>query len=349
LTKSAPGKLTGPSMADVGKLAKVSAQTVSRYFNGTGYVSKETKLRIAEAVKDLGYVPNRAARSLRTSKSNTVGVLLVGSLNFGASGVLQGIARAARDRGFSIVITQLDLNDDVEEGWEAEAIDALHHLLGSRVDGVIISSPIEGVERVLDGWTATVPIVVATESNLFTDAAKQSGHSFRACLLATKHMIGLGHTKILHVAGPTTRIEARERIAGYRSAMREAGLPELISYHAKGWTASSGYEAAQMCESDTFTAVVAANDEIALGFIHAMEERGLKAPVDYSVTGIDDMPEASHFSPPLTTVSLDFQAMGERIFAILEHKFNAVSEMDDWSMHLELKVRCSTAEFSLDN
>lgn len=333
-------------MSDVGRLANVSAQTVSRYFNGTGYVSKETKLRIAEAVKDLGYVPNRAARSLRTSKSNTVGVLLVGALNYGASGVLRGIARAARERGVSIVITQLDLNDDVEDGWEAEAIDALHHLLGSRIDGVIISSPIAGVERVLEGWTASVPIIVATEATLFGDSKKETGHSFRACLLATRHMIELGHTNILHIAGPTTRIEARERIAGYRSAMVKAGLPEQISYDAKGWTASSGYEAGQLCGVGTFSAVVAANDEIALGFIHAMEERGLKAPTDFSITGIDDMPEASHFSPPLTTVALDFQAMGERIFVALENKFHSDLEKDEWSMNVDLKVRGSTAKYS---
>jgi DNA-binding LacI/PurR family transcriptional regulator len=302
-----------PSMADVGRVANVSAQTVSRYFTGVGYVSDATRARITAAVEELGYIPNRTARNLRAERTDSIGVLLVGALNFGSSNVLRGIGRGARSENISVVITQLDLEDQVAEGWETAALTALEHFLAIGVDGIILSSAIPGVERVLEGWSARTAVVTVAEAPGH-ESDPRASDSYRAAYEACRHLISLGHREIAHIAGPPTRVEAHKRERGYADAMTEAGLQPLLIAHALDWGADSGFRAGLQCDPGAFSAVVAANDEIALGFMHALEARGLRAPHDYSIVGIDDMAEAVHFSPPLTTMRLDFLALGEATY-----------------------------------
>jgi DNA-binding LacI/PurR family transcriptional regulator len=156
------GRPPRPSMVDVGRAANVSAQTVSRYFTGSGYVSKEARLRIAGAIDALGYVPSRAARSLRATRTDTIGVLTVGAFNYGSSGVLTGIGRAAHGAHVSVNIAQLDLPDAASTGWEAEAQRSLAQFESMRVDGLILSSPVPGFEQHLEGWHAASPGVVVS-------------------------------------------------------------------------------------------------------------------------------------------------------------------------------------------
>ncbi len=301
-------------MVDVGRVANVSAQTVSRYFTGTGYVSDAARTRIALAIEQLGYVHNRAARNFRAQRTDSIGVLAIGALNYGSSGILTGIGHAARAADVTVMIAQLDIPDDAEAGWEDEARRALHHFLSAGVDGVILSSPVPGVESLLHGWTANTPVIGASELQRLAGAPAAT-HSWSAALQATQHLLDLGHTRVLHVAGPKTRNEARERERGYLDAMARAGLEPLVVDISADWSSQSGHDAGHACDPQRFTAVFAANDEIALGFMSAMESRGLHAPVDYSIVGVDDMPTTAYFSPPLTTMHLDFAALGAAVFA----------------------------------
>lgn len=328
-------------MADVAALAKVSTQTVSRFFTGTGYVRAETRERIAEAIAELGYVPNQSARNLRNRQSNTVGVLAMGALNFGSSAVLTGLGAAAREAGVTLMIAQLDLGFEAKD-WEPEARRALDRFLSVPVDGVVLSTPVQGIEKLLHGWSDTMPVL--TVSELPPSAEGSAGaHSRAAGWEATRYLLGLGHTAIVHIAGPETRNEATEREAGYREAMVAAGLEPTVVPGALDWSSVPGFDAGSGIDLESFTAVFAANDEIALGFMSAMEARGRKAPSDYSIVGVDDMPSAAYFSPPLTTMRLDFRALGYSTFTMLHHQIQTGEHANHYTVEPELVVRESTA------
>ncbi|MFF2315196.1 LacI family DNA-binding transcriptional regulator [Arthrobacter sp. NPDC058097] len=332
---------TRPSMADVGRLANVSTQTVSRYFTGVGYVRAETRERIAAAIEELGYVPNQSARALRTSKTNSVGVLTMGAFNYGSSSVLTGLGFAAREANVTLTIAALNLDFEAKN-WEAEARRALAHFKSIQVDGVVVSTPLPGVEKLLAHWDQATPLITVSELPS-SDEGSAGTHSHAAGWQATRHLIELGHRDILHVAGPSTRNEAHERARGYRDAMESAGLSPQVLNVAKDWSSVAGYRAGESADPRTFTAAFAANDELALGFMSAMEKRGLRAPRDFSIVGVDDMPAAAYFSPPLTTMRLDFQALGIATFKMLHHQIATGEAAEHYTVEPELVIRESTS------
>jgi len=330
-----------PSMADVGRLANVSTQTVSRYFTGVGYVRTETRERIATAIEQLGYIPNLSARSLRTQRSNTVGVLSMGALNYGGAAVLTGLGAAAREADVMLMISQLDLDFEAKN-WESEARRALDHFLSVQVDGVVLSAPIPDVDLLLTGWNRATPVITVSERP-WSEEGSAGAHSHAAALGATRYLIELGHRRIVHIAGPSTRNEALEREQGYRDAMAEAGLMPQVLTGARDWSPVSGQRAGHAVDPASFTAAFASNDEIALGFMNALELRGLRAPVDYSIVGVDDMPTAAYFSPALTTMRLDFFGLGKATFQMLRHQIVTGDRAAHFTLDPELVVRASTA------
>lgn len=296
------------SLADVGRVAGVSAQTVSRYFTGAGYVGTATRSRIAAAVAELGYRPHRGARSLRARHSGVLGMLSVGELVHGSAQILTGVSHAARELGQMLMIAQVEVGFEAE-GWEREVQRALDHFLAEPVDGLILSASFPGVEEMMASARAEVPVVGLTELPRAEEGTIGT-HSYTAGLEGARHLIAHGHRRILHLAGPGTRNEAVERERGYRDAMGEAGLPSRVEHGARDWSSTGGLLVASRVDPESFTGVLAANDELALGFLSGMERRGRRAPRDYSVVGVDDMPAAACFSPPLTTMRLDFQGLG---------------------------------------
>lgn len=329
------------SMADVARLVGVSTQTVSRYFTGVGYVRDVTRERIAAAIDELGYRPNQAARSLRSRTSNSVGLLLVGPINFGAVGVISGLSDAAREAGVMLPIAHIDL-DFEGRSWQAEAKRAIEHFLSAQVDAIIGSTVVPGVEDLISAEAAATPVLAISELAR-ADYASVSMHSYVAGVRATQHLIDLGHRRIVHIAGPRTRNEAGERERGYRDAMTDAGLEPMVVSGALDWDAAAGRDAAARMDPNEFTAVVAANDEIALGFMSAAARRGLFAPGDFSIVGVDDMPEAEYFWPPLTTVRLDFPRMGREAFALIQQMIQTGERGTHIDLDPTLVVRESSA------
>lgn len=329
-----------PSMADVGRLAGVSAQTISRYYSGDGYVSEETRSRIAEAVASLGYVPNRAAGSLRALRTRTLGVLNVGELNYGAAQILSGISAAAREAGRTLMIAEVDAEPGAED-WATEVRAALDHLLSAPVDGIIVSTALQGVEELLGAARARVPVVNLSERPRYGAEGPRRVSSVGGD--ATRHLIGLGHTRIAHLVGPRTRVEALDRERGYLAAMAEAGLEPLLLEGAIDWWATSGALAADRMGELTATAVFAGNDELALGFLGRMQARGLEAPRDFSLVGVDDMPAAAFLHPPLTTIRIDFLAVGREAFAAAFQAVETGVVPEMVPLPAPLTVRSSTA------
>ena len=303
-----------PSMTDVGRVAQVSAQTVSRYFTGRGYVGEQTRGRIEAAIEQLGYRPNHAARHLRSGRSHTLGVLAVGQILYGTAAILTGLASAARDLGYALMITQLDIDID-GPGSPEEIRRALDGFLSARVDGLIMMTPYLGSEKLLDDVWESLPIVTVS-GRPRQRVASVSIDSRAAGEEATRHLIALGHRRILHLAGPESRNEGHERAGGYHDALTHASLAPLPLVHGD-WSAASGHAAGRAADPATFTAVFAGNDQMALGFIAAMRERGLRCPADYSIVGVDDMPDAQYFDPPLSSMSMDFVSLGRTAIELL--------------------------------
>lgn len=324
-------------MADVARLAGVSHQTVSRVVNGQTNLRPETRERVLRAIDQLGYRPNTAARSLVTRRSGTIGVIGSRSGFWGPSTVHRAIQAAGRDAGYfvSSVNVQMLTRD--------EFVDAMDHLRDQHVEGIVlIAANDDAVDAARAHAGRGVPVVVVEG-----DQAKAEWtvgvDQVAGAAAGTRHLLDLGHQRVLHLSGPASWAEARARLAGYRNAMYDAGLPPLL--HIEGdWSARSGFEAGrQVAERDDVTAVFCANDQMALGLLRSLSEAGRSVPDDISVVGFDDIPEAAYLLPPLTTVRQDFDAVGRRAIQILRSAINdegAPARL----IEPELVVRASTHE-----
>jgi DNA-binding LacI/PurR family transcriptional regulator len=195
---------------------------------------------------------------------------------------------------------------------------ALNRFLSARVDGLLISSPYPGIEDMLERVWETVPVVILS-GRAWPKADSATVDSGEAGLLATRHLLELGHTRILHITGPEHVNESHEREWGYRQALAAAGVDPLPVLRGD-WSAQSGHDLGLAVDPRTFTAVFSGNDQMALGFMNALRHRGLVAPADYSIVGVDDMPDARHFAPPLTSVWMDFVELGRVGFRMLAER-----------------------------
>ncbi|HYN95332.1 MAG TPA: LacI family DNA-binding transcriptional regulator [Pilimelia sp.] len=297
-------------MADVARLAGVSHQTVSRVLNGHPHVRPTTRDRVLRAVTELSYRPNALARGLAQRRSRVLGVISFDTILFGPAATLLGIERAARTAGYGISIVTLER---VDRTGMLAAVDAL---AGQWVDGVIIIAPQVAAAAALRSLPPGLP-AVAVEAGHVAGLPAVSVDQVAGARLAVRHLLDLGHETVWHIAGPDDWLEARDRIDGWRSTLADAGrpVPPMIS---GDWSARSGYAAGlELAERPDVTAVFAANDQMALGLLRALQERGVRIPEGISVVGFDDIPEAEYLLPPLTTVRQDFDEVGRRSMATL--------------------------------
>ncbi|MCH1866081.1 LacI family DNA-binding transcriptional regulator [Nocardioides sp. CFH 31398] len=299
-----------PVMADVARLAGVSHQTVSRVVNGQNNLRPETRARVEAAIAQLGYRPNNAARALVTRRSGTIGVVGTAGGLWGPSTVHRTVQAAGRAAGMFVS----SVNLPQVTGPELDA--ALGHLRDQHVEGVVlIAANDHALETAARSTAAGLPVVVIegdpARAPWTVGVDQQAG-----AVLATRHLLDLGHTEVVHVAGPQEWVEARGRREGWQDAMHDAGL--RTSRVVEGdWTPASGYRAGREVLARGATAVFVANDHMALGLLLALAEGGVSVPDDVSVVGFDDIPEAPYLIPPLTTVKQDFRAVGRRAIEIL--------------------------------
>lgn len=327
-------------MADVARLAGVSHQTVSRVVNGQTNLRPETRERVLRAIDQLGYRPNTAARSLVTRRSATIGVIGSRSGFWGPSTVHRAIQAAGRDAGYFVSSV------NVQMLTRSEFVDAMDHLRDQHVEGIVlIAANDDAVDAARAHAGRGVPVVVVEG-----DEAKAEWtvgvDQVAGAAAGTRHLLELGHERILHVSGPASWTEARARLAGYRNAMYDAGLPPLLQVEGD-WSARSGFEAGrQIAARDDVTAVFCANDQMALGLLRSLSEVGRSVPDDISVVGFDDIPEAAYLIPPLTTVRQDFDAVGRRAIQILRSALDdndvADGAVPERLIEPELVVRAST-------
>lgn len=301
------------SLRDVASRAGVSFQTAGKVLNGKGTVSAETRERILEAARELGYVPNALARGLVTQSTSTIGIIASDLSDYILARFVVGAEREARRRGHGMLIGSLD-----EKGTDAGHY--LRILLERRVDGILSAAPqLENDARIGELLRSSVPTVGIHHIPGGGIPLVGSDH-VRTGFLATHHLLGLGHRHVATVRGDEDRRVTFSRLKGYKKALEEAGVafaPDLVE--AGDWEPEGGYQATMRLLDRTprITAIFAQNDAMALGVLSALHDRGLSVPEDCAVVGCDDVPLAAHTVPSLTTVHVPFYETGETAARLL--------------------------------
>lgn len=288
---------------DVARRAGVSHQTVSRLLKGGSGIRPENRERIERVLKELDYRPNLAARSLATNRSRRIGAMVYRMQEMGPSKIIQGASEAAREAGYLLDIVSLDPRNvnDIEE--------AMALLAQQDLAGILAFAPTDHFGEILAQSRLSVPLYVENESD-GTNPDLPSSRSAAGVRHLVEHLYELGHRRFFYISGPLEWVPARNRAAAYESALADRGITSLGTLPGN-WSASSGYDVAMRLPWHLgVTAIIAANDQMALGVLRALAEQGRAVPGDVSVVGMDDIPEARFYSPPLTTVRLDFDNEG---------------------------------------
>jgi DNA-binding LacI/PurR family transcriptional regulator len=301
-----PPRAARIGVRDVARVAGVSPQTVSRVLNGHASIRDDTRARVLEAVATLGYRMNNAARSLGTRTTRTLGVVASDAALYGPSAGIAALESAARAHGRWIATAYADAADP------ASVVAAVQHLLSQGVDGIILVAAHLRTSEAVAAARPGVP-VVALHDGAGTDRQAEGA------ALAVRHLVALGHRRIAEVSGPADWTEAVARSRGVAAALAEAGL-EAAGRWAGDWSAAAGAAVAAAVADAVGrpsgpTAVVTANDQMALGLIAGLRARGVDVPAGVSVAGFDDNPDAAFYRPALTTVRLDLSGEAHRVVA----------------------------------
>lgn len=324
-----------PSIYDVANRAGVSHMTVSRVLNGHPNIRESTRVRVQQAIDELNYTRSSIARALATRRAMRIGVIVDSPVQFGPNSTLRAIEGAARDAGYAI--SAFSIADD-----EAPQIDAgVLDLVAQGVDALCVIAPRASSLALLREQSTGLPTLIVKaepDAEMHTAAVDQRA----GALLAVSHLLALGHTSIAHLSGPLDWYDARAREQGWREALDAAGV-DAPPLGMGDWTSDDGYRFGATYDFDEVTAVFAANDQMALGLIHGLTDRGLRVPEDVSVVGFDDLPDAHHYLPPLTTVRQDFTALGALALRVLISAIDGDEEAVHDKIAPELIQRSSTA------
>ncbi|WDV49258.1 LacI family DNA-binding transcriptional regulator [Streptomyces coeruleorubidus] len=334
-----PPRKKRPTILDVAAHAGVSHQTVSRFLRGNGGLKPQTVARIEQAVADLDYRPNLVARSMRTRKSNRITVVLPTMITFVPSQILRGASAEAQAAGYMLDIVGL-------EGDERARGDRVRALLDSgQADGVLTFTPIGDIEQLGLEHTPTV-VVGEYDDQMRSHGITADGEPAAKII---DYLASIGHRRFIHVAGSTDWMSARKRREVYLRTIAERGL-ENYAVIDGDWSVRSGYDAAQSLSADSgVTAVLAANDDVAMGVIRGFQDRGWRVPQDVSVFGWDNQEFTAYFNPSISTVELDRQAMGRQAMKALLARIRQEAEPElhlDLNSHLVLRESTGPARTS---
>lgn len=325
----------GPVIGDVARLAGVSVPTVSRVLNDPTQVRPERRQRVLDAIELLNYRPSAAARALASRTSRTIAIVAGNTSQYGYASTIEGIEENARAHGFAVTITVIESADP------AHVERAVSQVLTQGPAGVLVLKFDPQGVAVLEALPKTIPIV-AISGVKTRDVSQALIDELQAAQALTDHLLELGHATVHHVRVPPSRREDG-RTTGWRKALTKAGasIPPLFD---ATWEPESGRLAGNLIADDpSVTAVFCGNDEIAMGVIRGLTERGLNVPADVSVVGFDDHPLAALWSPALTTVHQDFGGLGKRAFELLLESMAGVTVAKHSTVKPHVVVRESSA------
>lgn len=332
------------NIKDVAQRAGVSISTVSRVVNGGDYpVKAETREKVQEAVRELGFRPNDLARGLLSRKSRTIGLVIPDISNPYYPELALGVETTAAEHGYSVVFCNTGRSVEKLEQY----VDVL---LQKRADGIILAgggTQSKQASQVLSDFELAVALV-GRHSLPFPSVQIDNR---KAAKEATSHLLDLGHRKVAFISGPPSLTSAQDRLFGYREAMTERGI-ELDDrlVHEGDFQTHSGYSAAMtlLQGEPRPTAIFAANDRMALSAISAAVDLGFNVPRDLCVVGFDDTELASQIRPSLTTVAVPAYEMGKSVMKLLLDELNGEEVTQPVWLPAELVVRESTGPATED-
>jgi len=324
------------TLNEIAEIADFSVSTVSRVLSNSDYpVSAATRQKIMDVAESLGYKPNIAARSLRTNRTNTVGIIVDDLLSPFVPPIVRGVQDYLKGFDYLGMLINTDFDPDLEK-------DAIRTLINRPVDGIIfVESLHNATSELLTEWDKPYVFV----HRLFSSFVKNSvvPDDYYGASLAVNHLVDLGHRRIGYINGPEGWHSAMRRLVGYQDALAARGLEFDSDLVQSGdWAFESGYDATQNLLEDNqdMTAIFAANDLMALGAIYAVQDAGASVPDDVAVVGYDNREIARIFRPQITTVSLPVYEMGRTAAElILQQLKNGSEETNEIKIKGELLIR----------
>lgn len=308
---------------DVAKLAGVSTGTVSKYFNNPAGLKEETRLKVEKAVKALKYKPSPLARSMRTGKTNTIGVIVPDITNPFFAEVYNSIRLAALQNEYTTILYTTEDSLDIFKKY-------LSTLSIRQVDGIVLCFLDENdtIEKFIKGLQSNIPIVSLSGDISHTDVSSVVIDVFEGIYNSTKHLLSLGHENIAYIGGHEHSKISKEKFNGYMKALRESGLEMNSRYVFHGdYSLQCGYKAARKFTMlpEAPSAIVGANDIIALGSIKYFLQKNIRVPEDVAVIGFDNISLSLMYEPALSTISLPIEQMGHEAIKLLVSKINSPS------------------------
>ena len=320
------------TIRDVARRAQLSVATVSRALNGFDNVSADAKDRVAEAVRELGYVPHAGARSLSLARTNAIGVVLPDLHGEFFSEIVRGMDREAGRRGYLLLLSNL-------HGNAQQASLALRAMRG-RVDGLIVMAPHLKAEELAEALPPTLPSILINTRDASRSRATIHVDNNAGVRAVVDHLVAFGRRRLVHVAGPDGNVDADERADAFREACSARGVEcEIL----RGDFEEQSGEQAVMRLLDgghRFDGLFASNDNMAIGALQALRASGLRIPDDVAVVGFDDIPLARHLG--LTTVRVRIAELGEHALARLVEAIAKGDGNHDELHAPELVVRTTT-------
>ncbi|WP_255608315.1 LacI family DNA-binding transcriptional regulator [Micromonospora sp. PLK6-60] len=325
-------------MSDVARAAGVSVATVSKVVNGRYGVAQATVERVQQVIHELGYEASLGAQSLRSHRTNVLGILVAEFEPFSTE-LLKGASREVAGTGYQLLAySGGDGGGDgegVAVGWERRS---LARLSGTLIDGAVIVTPT--VVETKHGFHVVAVDPHTGPSGLPT----VDSDNFAGAVLATNHLLELGHRRIGHLSGRADLESARLREAGFRKAMADAGVPvdeRLVGVGGFKTESAAGTAAELLALPDRPTAIFAGNDLSAISTMDVARSMGLTVPDDLSVIGFDNVPESALVNPPLTTISQPLQRMGAEALRLLIDLIAGVERDTHIQLPTELVIRAS--------
>jgi LacI family transcriptional regulator len=330
---------------DVAQAAGVSVSTVSRVLNDKDDVAPETYEKVQGVIQQMGYTSSLAARSMRSRRTNVIGLIVPDVADSFSIQVMKGVNQAIFELDYDLIIyTSGSIKKHSAAGREQYFVSLLN---GSVTDGVIIVTP------AATSFSTAAPVVTIDPNNECPECLAVMATNHAGAVAATEYLIGLGHRRIGFISGRPDLQSAQRRLQGYQDALRQANIPvdqDLIA--AGDFTTETGRLCARrlLSLSDPPTAIFAANDQSAMGTIQAACEMGLRVPQDLSVIGFDNIPEAAYFDPALTTIDQFIEEMGRVATGKLVDLIQGEAlESDLYKVPTQLVVRNSCRAVAVDS
>jgi LacI family transcriptional regulator len=325
------------TLQDVADAAQVHRSTASRALNSetAGRISPEVVARVVDAARSLNYRRDLVAAGMRNSRTGLIGMLVPDIGNPVFAPILAGVEAALADVGYSVLVANARGDD----------IDLVEGLWARRAEGLILATAHDDDKVIARCLTERRPAVLVNRADRTERLPAATSDDRQGMRLAVAHLIALGHRRIAHLAGPLDVSTGRLRAEGFQTALCDVGLAPGPVVAATAYSRQAGEAAAsRLLDIGSFTAIVAANDLLALGAYRAIADRGLRCPDDISITGHNDMPLVDMVQPPLTTVRISQDLIGRAAASLL---LDCIRDPDAPVRHIlaepELVVRGSTA------